>query len=125
VAPVGLRNGGARTNQPGRPAVQRPTAESHPAPCDRATLAAALLQGGYPEAVARTSAKRRGAWFESYLDTILQRDVVLYAGREVVPFGDKLWAVPLSVAGVKGLPGVCTVRHAASAANRQLLAACP
>ena len=26
-----------------------------------------------------------------------QRGVVLYAGREVVPFGDKLWAVPLSV----------------------------
>jgi uncharacterized protein len=25
------------------------------------------------------------------------RGVVLYAGREVVPFGDKLWAVPLSV----------------------------
>jgi uncharacterized protein len=23
--------------------------------------------------------------------------VVLYAGREVVPFGDKLWAVPLGV----------------------------
>jgi predicted AAA+ superfamily ATPase len=44
-------------------------------PSDRATLATTLLQGGYPEAVARTSAKRRGAWFESYLDTILQRDV--------------------------------------------------
>jgi hypothetical protein len=26
-----------------------------------------------------------------------QRGIVLYAGREVVPFGDKLWAVPLSV----------------------------
>ncbi len=44
-------------------------------PCDRATLVTVLLQGGYPEAVARTSPKRRAAWFESYLDTILQRDV--------------------------------------------------
>jgi predicted AAA+ superfamily ATPase len=28
---------------------------------------------------------------------IFQRGIVLYAGREVVPFGDKLWAMPLSV----------------------------
>ena len=28
---------------------------------------------------------------------IFQRGIVLYAGREVVPFGEKLWAVPLSV----------------------------
>jgi len=27
---------------------------------------------------------------------IFQRGIVLYAGRELVPFGDKLWAVPLS-----------------------------
>lgn len=52
-----------------------PLQDLTPPPCDRATLATALLHGGYPEAVARTSAKRRGAWFESYLDTILQRDV--------------------------------------------------
>ena len=36
-------------------------------PCDRATLVTALLQGGYPEAVARTSSKRRSAWFEPRL----------------------------------------------------------
>lgn len=29
--------------------------------------------------------------------TAFQRGIVLYAGREVVPFGEKLWAVPLSV----------------------------
>lgn len=28
---------------------------------------------------------------------IFQRGIVLCAGREVVPFGEKLWAVPLSV----------------------------
>lgn len=43
--------------------------------CDRALLVEKLLSGGFPEAVARTSAKRRAAWFESYLQTILQRDV--------------------------------------------------
>ena len=34
---------------------------------------------------------------------IFQRGIVLYTGREVVPFGEKLWAVPLSVwwAGVR------------------------
>ena len=28
---------------------------------------------------------------------IFQRGIVLYAGRELLPFGDNLWAVPLSV----------------------------
>lgn len=41
----------------------------------RADLTATLLQGGFPEAAARSSARRRASWFESYLDTILQRDV--------------------------------------------------
>ncbi len=34
-----------------------------------------ILVGGYPEAVARRSADRRYAWFESYVTTILTRDV--------------------------------------------------
>ncbi|MBS0467311.1 MAG: ATP-binding protein [Proteobacteria bacterium] len=34
-----------------------------------------LLAGGYPEALARSSERRRQAWFDSYLATILQRDV--------------------------------------------------
>lgn len=29
--------------------------------------------------------------------SIFQRGIVLYAGREVVPFGENLWAIPLSV----------------------------
>lgn len=41
----------------------------------RADLTATLLQGGFPEAAARSSTRRRASWFESYLDTILQRDV--------------------------------------------------
>jgi uncharacterized protein len=34
-----------------------------------------VLTGGYPEAQSRKKADRRGAWFESYITTILQRDV--------------------------------------------------
>ena len=34
-----------------------------------------ILGGGYPEAVSRTKEDRRRAWFESYITTILQRDI--------------------------------------------------
>ena len=38
-------------------------------------LAVRLIRGGYPEAIQRTDEDRRGAWFASYISTILQRDV--------------------------------------------------
>lgn len=34
-----------------------------------------VLRGGYPEVVARSSSRRRRAWFNAYITTILQRDV--------------------------------------------------
>ena len=34
-----------------------------------------VLRGGYPEAVSRSSAKRRHAWAEQYIDALIQRDV--------------------------------------------------
>lgn len=34
-----------------------------------------LVRGGYPEMLGRADGQRRRAWFESYLTTILQRDV--------------------------------------------------
>ncbi len=34
-----------------------------------------LLLGGYPEVLSRTRERRRHAWFEGYLTTILQRDI--------------------------------------------------
>ena len=34
-----------------------------------------LTAGGYPEAVARKTQKRRSAWFESYLTSIVERDI--------------------------------------------------
>ena len=45
------------------------------APCDKADLVARLASGGFPEAAARASAARREAWFHSYVQAILQRDV--------------------------------------------------
>jgi len=39
-----------------------------------------VLRGGYPEAVARPTAKRRAAWLRQYIDAIVQRDVRDVAG---------------------------------------------
>jgi predicted AAA+ superfamily ATPase len=44
-------------------------------PCERDELIARLLAGGFADAVARTNARRRDAWFDSYVQAILQRDV--------------------------------------------------
>jgi uncharacterized protein len=41
----------------------------------RSAIIELMLAGGYPSALARQSRGRRKAWFESYLTTILQRDV--------------------------------------------------
>ncbi len=51
-------------------------------------LAERVLRGGYPEAVARPTVKRRIAWARQYIDAILQRDV-----RDVAEI-DKLDQLP-------------------------------
>ena len=55
------------------------TADTGPAteaaPETQAALVDRLCRGGYPEAHARRSPARRRAWFDSYVDAILQRDV--------------------------------------------------
>ncbi len=45
------------------------------APCERPQLIEKLLCGGFPEAMSRSAAKRRTAWFNSYLQAIMQRDM--------------------------------------------------
>jgi predicted AAA+ superfamily ATPase len=40
-----------------------------------ASLQTRIIKGGYPETVSRTKEDRRRAWFESYITTILQRDI--------------------------------------------------
>lgn len=44
-------------------------------PCERDVFIDTLLVGGFPEAVARNTPRRRQAWFDSYLQAVLQRDV--------------------------------------------------
>lgn len=89
-------------------------------------LVEAVLRGGYPQAVARTTARRCAAWAHQYVDAIIQRDVrdvasieklqqlprflnalalvsgqikmgaVLYDGTDTMPMGKGLWVAPLS-----------------------------
>lgn len=47
----------------------------HIPPCDKADLSARLVSGGFPEAAARATQSRREAWFQSYVQAVLQRDV--------------------------------------------------
>lgn len=42
---------------------------------DMQDLTNRIVIGGYPEPVQRPSQKRRGAWFDSYLTTIIERDI--------------------------------------------------
>lgn len=42
---------------------------------DRRSILRRIERGGFPEVQTRKTAERRDAWFESYLTTILQRDV--------------------------------------------------
>lgn len=44
-------------------------------PAKRAELFESVFLGGYPLAVARQSSARRDAWFQSYVMTMLQRDI--------------------------------------------------
>lgn len=51
-------------------------------PCERGMFIDALLAGGFPEAVARGTSRRRDAWFDSYLRAVVQRDVRELANLE-------------------------------------------
>lgn len=44
-------------------------------PCERDELINRLVAGGFPDAITRNSPRRRAAWFDSYVQTVLQRDV--------------------------------------------------
>ena len=44
-------------------------------PCDRDNLMSHWLRGGFPDALARSNASRRAAWFDAYVQAILQRDL--------------------------------------------------
>lgn len=51
-------------------------------PAHGSDLAERVLRGGYPEAISRSTTKRRLAWSRQYIDAIIQRDVRDVAGIE-------------------------------------------
>lgn len=52
-----------------------PRATPGSAGATRKEIVAAIVRGGYPEAISRSTERRRSAWFGSYVTTVLQRDV--------------------------------------------------
>ncbi len=67
---AGRMNGADKANRVG---INRVGADQVGA--DRTDIIRRILRGGYPEPQARANEIRRRAWFNSYLTTILQRDV--------------------------------------------------
>jgi uncharacterized protein len=65
----------------------------------REELLAAVLAGGYPPAVARQSAARRNAWFQSYAMTTLQRDIHALSNIDDVTAVPRLLSVVAARAG--------------------------
>lgn len=63
------------------------------------SLVERLCAGGYPEVQTRRSRARRQAWFDSYVDAILQRDVRDLANIERLPEIPRLLALLASRAG--------------------------
>ena len=48
---------------------------SHLKPVEHKELCHLMINGGYPESLARANQKRRDEWFKGYLNTLLERDV--------------------------------------------------
>ena len=96
--------------------VDRLFGASLPTPGRRASEGAELVRrvlgGGYPEPLARAAEMRRKAWFNSYLTTILQRDVRDLANIEGLATLPRLLALLASRAG--GLLNLADVSRAIS-----------
>ena len=74
-----------------------PTPETASDP--EAALVDRICKGGYPEAHARRSAGRRRAWFDSYVDSVLQRDLRDLANIERLSEMPRLLALLATRAG--------------------------
>ncbi|MCX7178566.1 MAG: ATP-binding protein [Proteobacteria bacterium] len=65
-----------------------------------------VLKGGYPEAISRTTARRRTVWARQYIEAIIQRDVRDVAGI------DKLDQLPRFLRGLAQVSGqMCNYTH--------------
>ena len=50
--------------------------------CNFENIINRVVKGGYPEALTRVNYKRRTAWFASYINSIIQRDIRELSGIE-------------------------------------------
>ena len=82
-------------------AADLPAPETAPeaAPDPETDLVDRICKGGYPEIHARKSAGRRRAWFDSYVDSVLQRDLRDLANIERLSEMPRLLALLASRAG--------------------------
>ena len=62
-------------------------------------LVEAVLRGGYPEAISRTTARRRTTWARQYIESIIQRDI-----RDVASI-EKLDQLPRLLRGLAQMAG--------------------
>lgn len=63
------------------------------------SLASIISRGGYPAAIARSSDKRRSAWYRDYIATIIQRDVQDIAQIRNLEILPKLFALAAGQTG--------------------------
>ena len=90
-------------------------------PCDRSDIHRRVLIGGYPEAVSRRDDRRRRAWFETYLTTMVQRNIEEMSQIEAVTAIPRLLRLlaartssPLNLAAISrdvGLPYTTLQRY--------------
>ncbi|NLH99742.1 MAG: ATP-binding protein [Chthonomonadales bacterium] len=93
------------------------------------------LIGGYPDPVARTSSRRRGAWFDAYVTTMLQRDIQALASigsisamAQLLAMLASLTATAVNVASVSrdlGVPYTTLQRYLALLQMTMLVEAIP
>ena len=98
---------------------------------EREKLFERMLTGGYPEVVQRKTANRRNAWFNSYIATLLQRDVRDLANIEGLVDFPKLLSILAARAGgllnyaevsrTSGLPQTTLKRYVALLENLFLI----
>ena len=74
-----------------------PVAHEATATYTKEKLLQAMTLGGYPEVISRGNAKRRAAWFDSYITTLVERDI-----RDIANIQDRSGLIRLlSMIGVR------------------------
>jgi predicted AAA+ superfamily ATPase len=86
-----------------------------PPAISRAEFIDRLVVGGYPEVAARTNARGRARWFDSYLQTIIRRELLaiarLQAANELPRLLSALAARPAALLNVATIAGQLSVSH--------------